>query len=244
MSKIISFGKSDVGLKRSNNEDTFIVMPELGFAVVADGMGGPASGEVASRIFADTALEVFSNNTGRSEQELPGLVRNVFELSNERILITSQDEPQHRGMGCTAEVLSFYSDGYVAGHVGDSRTYLLRDGQLRQITKDHSVVQDQLDKGLINPGEARNHALRHVILRAVGVRDDLAVDLIRGKTRPGDIFLLCSDGLTDMIEDNAILEALKLPLDLERKAARLISLAKTAGGNDNITVTLCEIVAS
>jgi serine/threonine protein phosphatase PrpC len=244
MSKIISFGKSDVGLRRSNNEDTFVIRPELGFAAVADGMGGPASGEVASRIFADTALEVFSKNSGRSEMELPELVQNVFQLSNERVLGTAQNDPRHQGMGCTGEVLSFYSEGYVAGHVGDSRTYLLREGQLRQITKDHSVVQDQLDKGLIKPDEARNHPLRHIILRAVGVREDLAVDIIRGKTRRGDIFLLCSDGLTDMLEDASIREALMLPLDLEQKTDRLIGLAKAAGGDDNITVTLCEVTAS
>jgi protein phosphatase len=244
MSKIISFGKSDVGLRRSNNEDTFIARPDLGFAVVADGMGGPASGEVASRIFADAALEVFSKNSARSEKELPELVREVFELSNEMILSTAQNDPRHKGMGCTAEVLAFYSEGYVAGHVGDSRTYLFREGRLRQISKDHSIVQDQLDKGLIKPEEARNHALRHVILRAVGIREDLAVDIIRGKTRPGDIFLLCSDGLTDMLEDAAIQEALLLSPGLEQKADRLIALAKAAGGNDNITVTLCEVTAS
>ncbi|RJR20289.1 MAG: Stp1/IreP family PP2C-type Ser/Thr phosphatase [Nitrospiraceae bacterium] len=244
MSKIISFGKSDVGLRRSNNEDTFIVRPDLGFAAVADGMGGPASGEVASRIFADTALEIFSSNSERSERELPGLVQDVFQLSNERIISIAQDDPRNHGMGCTAEVITFYSEGYVAGHVGDSRTYLLREGKFRQISKDHSVVQDQLDQGLIKPDEARNHALKHVILRAVGVKEDLAVDIIRGKTMPGDIFLLCSDGLTDMLEDAEIHKVLMLPLDLEQKADRLIDLAKAAGGKDNITVALCEVIAS
>ncbi len=244
MSGIIISCKTDIGLSRSNNEDSFVVKPDLGFAAVADGMGGPASGEVASRIFADTALEVFSKNSGWSEKELPELVRTVFQLSNDRTLIMAQNDPKHQGMGCTAEVLAFYSGGYVAGHVGDSRTYLFRDGQLRQITKDHSVVQDQLDKGLLNPDETRDHPLRNVILRAVGVSEDLAVDIIRGMTIPGDIFLLCSDGLTDMLEDTSIQEALLLPLDLEQKADRLIGLAKAAGGNDNITVALCEIMAS
>ena len=147
-------------------------------------------------------------------------------------------------MGCTAEVLAFYDQSYVVGHVGDSRTYLFREGQLRQITRDHSVVQEQLDEGLITPEEARNHALRHVILRAVGVRDTLAVDLIRGKNRPGDIFLLCSDGLTDMVEDTLIREVLVLSLGLNQKVDRLIELAKSAGGRDNITVILCEVIPS
>ncbi len=244
MSRIIASCKTDIGLRRSNNEDSFVVKPDLGFAAVADGMGGPASGEVASRIFADTALEVFSKDSGRSEQELPELVRYVFQLSNERILSAAQNDPRHQGMGCTAEVLAFYSDGYIAGHVGDSRTYLLREDHLRQITKDHSVVQDQLDKGLLTPDKTRNHPLRHIILRAVGVSEDLAVDIIRGKTMSGDIFLLCSDGLTDMLEDKSIREALLLPLDLDQKSDRLIGLAKAAGGNDNITVALCEVIAS
>jgi protein phosphatase len=244
MSKIISFGKSDVGLKRSNNEDAFVSKPDLGLVVVADGMGGPASGEVASRIFTETALDLFSKNRGQSADEGSKLVQSVFQLSNDKIFRIAGENARHSGMGCTAEVLAFYDQSYVVGHVGDSRTYLFREGQLRQITRDHSVVQEQLDEGLITPEEARNHALRHVILRAVGVRDTLAVDLIRGKNRPGDIFLLCSDGLTDMVEDTLIREVLVLSLGLNQKVDRLIELAKSAGGRDNITVTLCEVIPS
>ncbi len=244
MPKIVSFGKSDIGLKRSNNEDAFIIKSDSGFFAVADGVGGAASGEVASRIFAETAYEVFSKNNRGSEQEILELSQMTFQLANERILARARENPQHQGMGCTAELLAFYNQNYVAGHVGDSRTYLFRQGFLRQITKDHSIIQEQIDKGLITPVEARKHSLRNVILRAVGVSEMLAVDLIQGKTLPGDIFLLCSDGLTDMVDDASIHETLSLPVDLDQKTERLIQLAKSAGGYDNITVVLCEVMPS
>jgi protein phosphatase len=242
MSKIVFFGKSDVGLRRSNNEDAFILSPERGFVSVADGMGGRASGEIASRIFIETAEDVFLKNHGQSEQEILELVQSVFQLANKKILDSTIENPQHRGMGCTAELVVFYDQYYIVGHVGDSRTYLYREGELRQITRDHSLVQEQIEQGLITLAEARHHSLRHVILRAVGVEESLKVDVIRGRTLPGDIFLLCSDGLTDMVEDNLIKEILSLSSDLEQKVNKLIELAKSAGGYDNITVTLCEVV--
>jgi protein phosphatase len=131
----------------------------------------------------------------------------------------------------------------VLGHVGDSRTYLFRNGQLRQLTRDHSFLQDQIDQGLMTPAEVRNHALRHVILRAVGTEETLSVDLIRGKTLAGDLFLLCSDGLSDMVDNPLIQESLFASLRLAEKVERLIQLAKSAGGYDNVTVILCEVVA-
>jgi protein phosphatase len=146
-------------------------------------------------------------------------------------------------MGCTAELLTFFDQIYVIGHVGDSRVYLFRQGQLRQITKDHSLVQEQLEQGLISTIEARKHSLRHLILRAVGINDSLAVDFIKGRTLPGDIFLLCSDGLSDMIDDSIIQQALFLPANLQQKTDTLIQSAKSAGGYDNITVILCEVVS-
>ncbi len=242
MSKINSFGKSDAGLRRSNNEDAFVADPDRGYASVADGMGGQASGEVASRIFIETVTDVFSNARPASEEDCLQLIQDAFRLSNERIITAAADNPRHRGMGCTGEVAAFFNGGYAVGHVGDSRTYLFRAGELRQVTLDHSLVQEQVDQGLITAAEARMHSLRHVILRAVGTKEELAVDLIRGKTMPGDIFLLCSDGLTDMVEDGAIRDALSITEGLEQKVDRLIRLALSAGGYDNITAVLCEII--
>ncbi len=244
MPVITYFGTSDRGLKRSNNEDSFVVKPDLGFAVVADGMGGPAFGEVASDIFTRTAADIFSGTDGMDEGNISEIVQNIFQLSNEIIFRTAEKNPRQHGMGCTAELLAFYNQSYIVGHVGDSRTYLFRDGKLKQITQDHSVVQDQLDKGMITQVEARNHALKHVILRAVGVKESLVVDLIQGKTIAGDLFLLCSDGLTDMVDNTAIRDVLLLSLGISEKGEKLIELAKSAGGNDNVTVALCEVMTA
>ena len=244
MHKIISYGKSDIGLKRSNNEDAFVLEPDLGFFALADGMGGAASGELASQIFIETVLKVFSKVDERSEQETLEFVQKAFSLANESILNRAGEDHHHHGMGCTAELLAFYGQNYVLGHVGDSRTYHFRQGQLRQMTKDHSLIQDQLDQGLITHDEARRHAHRNIILRAVGVDQVLAVDLVKGKCLPGDIFLLCSDGLTDMTDDISIQNVLSLPLHLAQKGKKLIELSKSAGGYDNITVVLCEVMSS
>lgn len=241
--KILSFGKSDIGLKRSNNEDAFVVRSEEGFIALADGMGGAAAGEVASQVFMEAVLEVFSKTEEPSEREILKLVQESFQVANERILSLARKNPNYQGMGCTAELLAFHNQDYVLGHVGDSRTYLFRQGQLRQLSHDHSLIQNQIDQGLITPTAAKRHSLRNVILRAVGINEWLAVDLVRGKCLPGDLFLLCSDGLTDMVNDSSIQERLLRPLNLAQKVETLIELAKSAGGEDNITVILCELMA-
>ena len=229
-------GRSEKG-RRSNNEDAWLVDEGLGLFVVADGMGGAAAGEVASRLFVETAREVFLTRSG----DTPSLVLEIFREANRRIRDHIADHPEHKGMGCTAEVLALQGGKYYLGHIGDSRTYLLRDGLLKRVTKDHSFVQEQIDRGLLTPEEAKGHRFRHVILRAVGVEDTLAVDLIRGGLKAGDLFLLCSDGLTDEVDDEKIEDVLKSEIPLEEKADRLISLAMEAGGKDNITVVLCEL---
>jgi len=240
MPEINFIGKSDSGLKRTNNEDCFMVRSELGFCLVADGMGGAAAGEIASRIFAETTLELFSSSAGRSEKETIELVQRAFNFANERILSHVKKNPHHKGMGCTAELMAFSDKGFVIGHMGDSRTYCLRDGQLKQLTQDHSLVQNQIDQRLITPAEARNHPLRNVILRAVGIKKKLALDLIRGNTFSGDLFLLCSDGLSDMVDDNQIRNILFSTAPLLQKVEKLIESANAAGGYDNITVVLAN----
>jgi serine/threonine protein phosphatase PrpC len=242
--RLLSFGKSDTGLKRSNNEDMLILRPEIGLFGVADGMGGAAAGEVASQLFAEIVFGVFGEKERVSGQATLDLVQEVFRQANGKILDHVKENSQHKGMGCTAELLVFDQDHYVLGHVGDSRTYLFRRGELKQLTLDHSLVQDQVDRGLITAEEARKHSLRNVILRAVGINEFLAVDLIRGKEVPGDLFLLCSDGLSDMVDDPSIANVLSHPVDVAQKVERLIELAKSAGGHDNITVVLCEVIAS
>jgi PPM family protein phosphatase len=241
--KLACFGKSDNGLRRAENEDTFAVVPEVSLFLVADGMGGEAAGELASRIFADAAMEIFSTTQADSEDERLDLVQRAFSLAHDRIREHVSKHPHHGGMGCTAELLSFVGESCLLGHVGDSRTFRYRDRILRQLTRDHSLIQDQLDEGLITSAEARKHPLRNVVLRAVGVNDNLGVDLLKGKIQPGDVFLLCSDGLTDMVDEAAIAAVLGSPLTCVEKGDRLIDLAKAAGGYDNITVVLCEVEA-
>ncbi len=234
-------GMTDIGLQRERNEDAFVISPELDFCLAADGMGGAAAGEFASRIFAETTLEIFSRIANRSEKEILYRVQKAFSSANEKILDHVIENPSHKGMGCTAELLAFYDGGFILGHIGDSRTYRFRREQLEQLTEDHTLVQQQVNEGLISPENVRHHPLRNVILRAVGLNKELALDVLRGKTATGDLFLLCSDGLTDMIEDDQIWEILLSDIDINRKTEKLIEMAKATGGYDNITVVFAAI---
>jgi PPM family protein phosphatase len=240
MSTYLASGASDVGLRRFNNEDAFLVRSEIGLVAVADGMGGAAAGEVASAIFVEVVGELFGKTVPASADEAAALVQDAFRLANERMIDHVAKHPDHHGMGCTAELLAFSGDRYVLGHVGDSRTYLFRDGELRQITKDHSLVQQQVDKGLISAAEARHHAMKNVILRALGADLELSLDLIRGRVNPNDLFLLCSDGLSDMLDDTAIRDALASGRAIPEMVADLIEDAIAAGGKDNVTAVLCQ----
>jgi serine/threonine protein phosphatase PrpC len=238
---ILYHGATDVGNIRTNNEDVYHISETYRYCLVADGMGGAAAGEVASQIFADTAKEVFYGHDGRSEEGTIARVQTTFKLANKKILNHVRHHPHDHGMGCTAELLAFFHKGFVIGHVGDSRTYRLKNNILKQLTKDHSVVQEQVDQGLITQQEARRHAMRNVILRAVGVNDAITIDVIKGKKKPGDLFLLCSDGLTDMVEESDILGTLTGGCTLRAKSETLIALAKAAGGKDNVTVVLSAV---
>ncbi len=242
MTSVNCYGYTDIGLRRSNNEDAFIINHDLVFFALADGMGGAASGEIASQTFVKTVSDVFSENERQSERDILELVQRTFQLANEKVLGLAENNPNNRGMGCTAELIAFDGQNFVLGHVGDSRTYFLRNGQLKQITHDHSLVQGHIDRGVITKHEAKESSNRNIILRAVGTNEALSVDLIRGDVLPGDYFLLCSDGLTDMVDDSDIENTLISPSNsLSKKVEYLINLANTAGGADNITVVLCEI---
>lgn len=186
-------------------------------------------------------LKVFLANKNPSKEKTLENVQKTFQLANTTILNFVVQNSIHRGMGCTAELIAFFDEGFVLGHIGDSRTYRVREGSLKQLTKDHSLVQDQIDHGILTPDQARDHSLKNVIFRAAGAEENLALDLINGKIYPGDLFLLCSDGLTDMIEDDLIRRVLLSVDSLSQKTEKLIELANFAGGKDNITVVLSEI---
>ena len=163
---------------------------------------------------------------GGSETDALSLVQRTFSLANKQIIKHAQDNPSDQGMGCTAELLVFFNNGFIIGHVGDSRTYRLKNNNLKQLTKDHSLVQDQLDQGLISYSEARRHTRRNIILRAVGVNEAITIDVIKGKINTGDLFLLCSDGLTDMVEDFDILRVLRNQRPMRAKVDELIGVGK------------------
>lgn len=233
-------GHTDVGCVRESNEDAFLVRNDLTLYIVADGVGGAAAGEVASRLFVESCEEEFARYSGWNE-DYRLLIARCFANANKIVRDYAREHPETSGMGCTAELLTFYKGNYYLGHVGDSRTYLIRNDAISQITKDHSFVQEQIDLGLLKPAEAETHWLRNAINRAVGQEDDLDVDLSSGRTRPGDIFLMCSDGLSDMLDDTALLRLATTNAPLEERTLALIEAAKTHGGRDNVTAVLCEI---
>src|SRR5438105_248356 len=228
---------SDTGRKRRRNEDSYVVAPPL-FAV-ADGMGGAQAGEVASKLAA-AALE----ETDPGTLSAPEKVHSLIQEANRRVHERSTADPTTSGMGTTMTVAIVEGSSVTIGHVGDSRAYLVRDGQLEQLTEDHSLVNELLKSGKLTPEEAETHPQRSVITQAVGTDPDVDVDSFTIDAHEGDIFLLCSDGLTDMVGDDDILEvAAKYRDDLDRVTKSLVSAANRGGGEDNITVVAFTISA-
>jgi PPM family protein phosphatase len=227
---------SDTGRRRQQNEDAFVCDPPL-FAV-ADGMGGHHAGEVASRLAA-AALE-------DRERGLRGetAVAELIDTANERIYRAALEDPSVAGMGTTVTVaLVDDAAGTIAiGHVGDSRLYRIRDGRLEQLTSDHSLVAELMRTGRLTEEEAQHHPQRSVITRAAGTEPSVEIDSATVETLPGDLYLLCSDGLTTMVGDEQILEIVQRDGDPDRITAALVAAANRAGGEDNVTVVVFEIV--
>lgn len=226
---------SDTGRKRRHNEDAFVCDPPL-FAI-ADGMGGAQAGEVASGLAA-SALQEHAGERGSSEERVVALIQEA----NKRVYERSREDAALSGMGTTL-TLALVGDARVAiGHVGDSRAYMIRDGVLEQITEDHSLVAELTRAGKLSEEEAESHPQRSVITRALGTDANVEVDAFTVNTQDGDVFMLCSDGLTSMVEDSGILEIVeKRHGNLERAARALIKAANKNGGEDNITVILFEV---
>jgi PPM family protein phosphatase len=240
MIRLNSAAATHRGLVRTNNEDAYLAMPEVGVFALSDGMGGAAAGEIASRCFIETVQAIMANGGPASVPETCAQAEKVFINSNRRILEHAAKNLDDWGMGCTADLLAFTGGRYVIGHLGDSRVYLLRNTGLSQLTRDHSWVQLQVDQGVLTPQEARIHPRKNIILRAVGTDASACPDILEGEVLYHDIFLLCSDGLTDMVEDRMIHRILGSAAPLQRKADALIEAALIAGGSDNVTVVLCQ----
>jgi PPM family protein phosphatase len=230
----LGFG-TDTGKKRRRNEDDYVVEPPL-FAI-ADGMGGAQAGELASSLAAGAVRED-EGATGSGERRVAELIQEA----NRRVYERSSRDAAASGMGTTMTV-ALVGDGMVAfGHVGDSRAYLIRDGKLGQLTEDHSLVAELVRSGKLSPEEAETHPQRSVITRALGTDPDVDVDTFSIETEPGDLFMLCSDGLTSMVEDDVILQTIEKNRDnLQATAKALIRAANKGGGEDNITVVFFEI---
>jgi PPM family protein phosphatase len=228
-------GASDTGRKRRRNEDSYVIAPPL-FAV-ADGMGGAQAGEIASRLAA-AALE----DTDPGSISGPEKVTSLIQEANRRVHERAIADPSTSGMGTTMTVALVEGTNVTFGHVGDSRAYRYRDGSIEQITEDHSLVNELLKSGKLSPEEADTHPQRSVITRAVGTDPDVDVDSFTIEADPGDVFLICSDGLTDMVRDDDILDVLeKFHDDLDRATKSLVSAANRGGGEDNITVVAFAI---
>ncbi len=227
-------GRTDVGRQRSANEDSLVLRPP--FFAVADGMGGARAGEVASAIAAE-AFEGASAAGEAAEAQLARLLREA----NRRIYDLAVTEESHRGMGTTLTAAKVHDEEVSLAHVGDSRAYRMRDGGLEQITRDHSLVAELERSGQITPEAAEHHPQRSIITRALGPEPDVEVDTYTLSARDGDLFLLCSDGLTSMISDDEVAAILRTSATLDEAADALIKAANQSGGKDNITVVLFRI---
>jgi PPM family protein phosphatase len=227
-------GRTDVGRQRSANEDSLVLRPP--FFAVADGMGGARAGEVASAIAAE-AFEGASEAGEAAEAQLARLLREA----NRRIYELAVTDESHRGMGTTLTAAKVHDGEVSLAHVGDSRAYRMRDGALEQITRDHSLVAELERSGQITPEAAEHHPQRSIITRALGPEPDVEVDTYTLSARDGDLFLLCSDGLTSMISDDEVAAILRTAASLDEAADALIKAANQSGGKDNITVVLFRI---
>ena len=229
---------TDTGRKRRRNEDAYVCEPPL-FAI-ADGMGGAQAGEVASRLAA-AALKESGAKTLGGEQRISDLIQEA----NRRVYDRSSTDPNTSGMGTTITVALVENGNVAFGHVGDSRAYLIRDGRMEQVTEDHSLVNELLKSGKLSPEEAESHPQRSVITRALGTDPDVDVDTFTIAAEAGDVFLLCSDGLTDMVGESEILELVERNRqNLDAALKSLVKAANRSGGEDNITVVAFEIAES
>ena len=257
----IDFGSvTDIGMVRSRNEDSMgnFIPEDPAFEsrghlfIVADGMGGHSSGEIASKIAVDEVGEFFRMTSQDQDITWPykmdkqknydeNRLAVAVKLANQRIFEKATADTKFKGMGTTIVTVYFAKDNEVViGHVGDSRVYFFRDDTLRQITEDHSLLNDYLKAKKLTPEEIENFPHKNVIVRALGMKDNVVVDVNRVEPKPGDIFLLCSDGLSGMVTDEQIQTVLQNTKDLDKACAQLIDSANANGGNDNVTAVLAR----
>ena len=239
---------TDPGLARGNNEDSVTFDDATRLGVLADGMGGYNAGEIASGMattFIKSELSRWLAQTGRhaNVRETRRALEICVENANRSIFNAANSNPQYAGMGTTLVVGVFQDDRLLVGHIGDSRCYRLREGEFVQITRDHSLLQEQIDAGLITPEQAATSMNKNLVTRALGVEDTVPLEVNEHKVEPGDLYLMCSDGLSDMVDDAALADLLRSNTSLHDAAAQLIDKANANGGRDNISVLLAKAEA-
>ena len=241
---------TDTGKVRLHNEDSVDADAAIGLAVLADGLGGHNAGEVASNIAVATlmreirqAIAHYKTNGGLGEPLAVKLIRENFAKANAVIHEAARNQPRYAGMGTTLVVALFHNYRLTVGHIGDSRLYRLHRNQFERLTHDHSRLQEQIDSGVLGEEQARHSPIRNVVTRALGVDLEVEAEIHTHDVEPGDIYLLCSDGLSDMVMDDDIHTALyKLRSNLRRAVKQLVTLANDSGGRDNISVILVRVI--
>ncbi|WBY00102.1 Stp1/IreP family PP2C-type Ser/Thr phosphatase [Ramlibacter tataouinensis] len=237
--------RTDPGLARENNEDSVTYDEPTRLAILADGMGGYNAGEIASGMattFIKSELGRWLTQAGRhaNAREVRRAMEICVDNANRSIFNAANSNPQYAGMGTTL-VMGVFQDGrLLLGHIGDSRCYRQRGAELAQITKDHSLLQEQIDAGLITPEQAAVSTNKNLVTRALGVEDAVLLEVNEHRVDPGDIYLMCSDGLSDMVDDEGIARILSNDAPLEEKALQLVDAANANGGRDNISVLLAQ----
>ncbi len=251
--RVLAIGDTHIGMKRTHNEDSFMLADEDNLYVVADGMGGHASGEIASRMAIDTLRDFFRATSADPEATWPykmdkarGYEENRLitgiKLANLRIYESAQKDPQMHSMGTTVAGILVVEDGVLIAHVGDSRVYRIREGKMEQLTSDHSLLNDYIKMKRLSEEEIESFPLKNVIVRALGMKSTVKVDTLFDRPEIGDIYVLCSDGLCGPVTDEAIHRIVCSQPDLQTAANRLVEEANNNGGPDNITVVLAKVM--
>lgn len=238
------FGKTDVGRKREKNEDSLLLNGKLNLYMVADGMGGHVGGGFASRLAVQTVEEAVIQSRPESlePEDCKALLQHAVGMASRRIFEKAASEVNLQGMGTTAVALFFRKNKVYIGNVGDSRAYRIRSNKLEQMTVDHSLVGEQLRAGILKPKEAKEHRLKNIITRSVGFQSNVEVDSEVRMAKPGDFYLLCSDGLYNLVEDEEMLDVVTHQ-NLQNACQQLIDIANSRGGDDNITVVLVKVIS-
>lgn len=244
--KVSAFGASDVGLVRQNNEDYFAEIPNLHFYALADGMGGHRAGEVASKEAVTSLVNILNKSLESTDEsldlsEMHGIIQYAIEHANQVVYKMGLKEPELRGMGTTLCCLFFNPQGMIYAHVGDSRIYRLREGKLEQLTKDDSLIRQLRDAGKIDKNGDQEVLYKGIITKAIGTGKEVDPSVHIGEILDNDLYLMCSDGLSDMLSLREIEEILNQTTNIHQACQRLINGAKEKGGFDNITVVLAKV---